>query len=74
MLNPFQFLLHLAADFFIQRAQRFVQQQQIRLQRQRTRQRHTLLFAAGQAGYRTLFQTGKTDQFEQTGDFIADLL
>ena len=43
-----QFDLHVFAQFFVQRRQRFVHQQNARLEDNRPRQRHALLLAAGQ--------------------------
>ena len=46
-VNVLDFQLHMLAQLFIQRAQRFVHQHQLRLEHQRPRQRHALLLAAG---------------------------
>ena len=49
-LDVLELELHLAADLFVQRGQRLVEQQHLRRRRQGARQCHALLFAAAQQG------------------------
>jgi len=47
-LQPQKFVLHLAADQRVERAERLVQEPQLRLHRQRSRDAHPLLLPAGE--------------------------
>ena len=73
-LNALEFQLHLAAELEVERAQRLIQQQHIRLVNQRARNRHTLLLAAGEAGNAALFKACQTDQRQHAADLLGGLL
>ena len=46
-MEGFQFFLQFGAQFLVKRGKRFIQQQECRIKNQCTRQRDTLLLAAG---------------------------
>ena len=72
-LDALELQLHLAAELEIQRAQRLIQQQHIRLVNQRARNRHALLLAAGKAGNAALFKARQTDQRQHAADLLGGL-
>ena len=56
----------------IERAKRLVEQQDLRLYRQRTRQRHALFLAAGELCRKTVRQMSQLNHFQQFGHFCFD--
>ena len=55
LLDGFQLVLHLAAQLQIQRAQRLVEQQRVRIEHHRARDGHALALPAGKLGGHALF-------------------
>ena len=72
-LDALEFKLHLAAKLQIQRTQRFVQQQDIRLVDERAGNGDALLLSAGKAGDAALFKACQTDQRQHAADFFCGL-
>ncbi|CAH0206323.1 hypothetical protein SRABI106_01646 [Rahnella aquatilis] len=77
--GEFQFFMQLtqpAAQLFthlcVQRAKRFIQQQNLRFNRQRTGQRHTLFLTAGKLCRITVCQMAKLHHLQQFSDFLFD--
>ena len=62
----------LFAHLRIQRAERFVQQQNLRFHRRGARQRHALFLAAGQLRRIAVGQMAQLYHFQQLGDFLFD--
>src|SRR5688572_25866268 len=73
-VQPPDLAAHLFAQIRIQIAQRLVHEQNLRLNHQRPRQRHTLLLPAGELGRIAVFQLRQVHDAEQFGDFRVDLL
>ena len=65
-----QLLAHLG----VERAERLVEQQHPRLDRERAGERHALALAAGELGRIALVEAVELDQIEQLGDAAADLV
>ena len=63
--DALQFQVHTAARDRVQRAERLVQQQHVRIERQRARNRHALLHATRQLPRTSALETRQTNQFQQ---------
>ena len=74
VLQADQFELRVFAQFLVERAQRFIQQQQLGALHQRTGQRHALALAAGQLMRLALGELAHFHQVEHGGDALLDLL
>jgi hypothetical protein len=61
-LDRFEFILHRAAQFQIKRTKRFVQQQNVRLNRKRTRECHPLSLATRKFMWAFFRIVSQTDQ------------
>ena len=64
-LEPLDLDLHVEPQVLVERREGLVEQQDRRLDRQRARQRHALLLAAGELPRQTLGHRGKLHQLEQ---------
>ncbi len=64
---------HLLAQLDVEVAERFIEQQDVRLGHDRSRKRHALLLPAAQLRSRPIFQTAEPDEFENLGDPFPDL-
>ena len=64
-LDRFQLDLELAAELQVERAQRLVEQQDGGLQRQRPRQRHALLLAAGELADAAPLEARQADEAQE---------
>ena len=62
----------IAAHLRVERAERFIQQQHTRLDRQRARQRHALALAAGKLRRKARLQSFQLHQRQQFADPFAD--
>ena len=67
-----QQIAHLAAGFVVQGAERFVQAQNPRAERQRAAQRHALAFAAAEAARLAMQQVSDAQQFGQLANPLPD--
>ena len=74
LLHALQFQLHFLAQFQVQRAQRLVQQQNLRLVHQRPSDSDTLLLAAGKLIHAALAIALQVDQLQHPIDLHVDLL
>ena len=72
-LQVHQFELRALAQLFVERGQRLVEQQHLRTARQRARQRHALLLAAGELIRLALLHAVELDQRNHLGDAGGDL-
>ena len=72
-LQLHQFELGAFAQLLVERGQRLVEQQHLRAARQRARQRHALLLAAGELIGLALLQALELDQRDHLGDAGVDL-
>ena len=70
-LDFFQLLLHILAQLEVERAQRLVQQQHLRLIDQCAGDGDALLLTSGKAGHAALCKAGEHDHFEHAVDFFA---
>ena len=66
-------LPQLRADLRVQRAERLVQQQHARLDRERAGERHALALAAGELVRVAVLVAGEPDDAEQLADLLSDL-
>ena len=73
LLNVFQLVLHILAQFQIQRRQRLVQKQHARIVDQRTGNCHTLLLSARKGRHRTLFKAFQIHHCEHRLHALDDL-
>ena len=62
--QPQQLLVEMIADDLVERAERLVHQQQLRIEGERARDRHALLHAAGQLPGKFPLEAGELDQRE----------
>ena len=74
LLHGFQFQLHFLAELEVQCAQRFVQQEHLRLVDQTARNRHALLLTAGKRVHMALFVPLQVHQLQHLPDFFGNLL
>ncbi len=74
VLQTDQFELRVFAQFLVERAQRFVQQQQLRALHQRACQRHALALATGELMGLALGKLAHFHQVEHGGDALFDLV
>ena len=72
LLNPFQLVLHLLAEFQIQRRQRLVQQKHLRLIHQRSCDGNTLLLPAGKKCRIFIFVSLKSNELQHLHDLLVD--
>ncbi len=72
-LQLHQFELGAFAQLLVERGQRFVEQQHLRAARQRARQRHALLLAAGELIGLSFLEALELDQRDQFGHAAIDL-
>ena len=68
LLDLGQLALHLAADLFVERGERLVEQQELWPRGQGAGDRHSLLLAARELGDAALLEAGQPDQVEQLRD------
>ena len=68
VVQPPQPLAQLGADLGVERAERLVEQQHARLDRQRAGERHALALAAGELRRVALLVAGEADDLEQLVD------
>ena len=73
VVQPAQPLAQLGADLGVERAEGLVEQQHLRLDGQRPRERHALLLAAGELRGVAVGEAVESHQREQLGDPLADL-
>ena len=59
------------ANLGVQRAERLVEQQHLRIDRERARQRHPLPLAAGELLGVTVLEAGQPDHLQQVVDLLA---
>ena len=72
LLDPLQFILHFLAQLQIQRRQRLVQQQHLRLVHQRSCNGDALLLSAGQQSRILILISFQADQFQHLHDLLVD--
>ena len=72
-LQRFEFLLHLLAQFEVERAERLVEQQHLGLVHQRTGQSDPLLLAAGELRGSAVCHPGELHHFDGLVDAFGDL-
>ena len=73
VLQPLQLDLHLLAQLVVERGERLVEQQHLRLRRERARQRHALLLAAGDLAGASVLQLLHVDELQHRVDACLDL-
>ncbi len=73
LVQPAQPFAQLRAHLRVERAERLVQQQHLRLHRQRAGERHALQLSAGELGGVALGEAVEADEVEQLLDARADL-
>ena len=74
LLHGFQFQLHFLAKLQVKRAQRLVQQENLRLVDQTARNRHALLLATRKRVHMALFVPLQVHQLQHLPDFFGNLL
>ena len=74
LLDLFQLVLHIFAQFQIEGAQRFVKQKHFGMIDQRPGDGHTLLLTAGETGHTALCEAREHHEREHFVDFFFDLL
>ena len=74
LVQPAQPLAQLRADLGVEGAEGLVEQQHLRLDRERARQRHALLLAAGELGWVAVGEPVEPHEGEQLVHAVADLL
>ena len=65
--------LHVGAQLAVERAQRLVEQQQMRREDQRAGQRHPLLLAARELARQAVGQRAELDEAQRIADLLVDL-
>ena len=73
LLDGFQLVLHVLAQAQIERAQRFVEQKDLRPVDERAGDGHTLLLTAGQARHPAVLEALETDDLQHLGHAVVDL-
>ncbi len=74
LVQAAQPLAQLGADLGVQRAERLVEQQHLRLDRQRSGERHALALSAAELGRVALGEAAEADDLEQLVDALVGLL
>ena len=72
LMQPLHFVLHAAAQVLVERGERFVEQEDGRLEDERARERHALLLAAREFRRQLAFLAAEADALDDLGDPAID--